>query len=305
MWVIEIDGLLDDPLLCVPCLAAKNSIFSMEVIQWQDCVTSLILPVEGWVNWRNRTRCVCVYLSGFKCPKIREMPLCFLDTKPFEIQIKNWMTRLPPVHHNFRLYKIKSMPFYSGICIICRNEVNVDCKSNLEKGSSGGNNSVPDTRPLPISDKGVSRIGGENNFSRETQSLPNADKEVLHIGGENNSARETQSLANADNEALQHVGKNLSGHLKRHQPKMPPILNESKKAREHMAVAVTSLTKKAKKEDNFSVDNVIRVLQAIPDLDDDLILDACDFLEDERRARMFLALAAPLRKKWLLRKLRS
>ena len=128
---------------------------------------------------------------------------------------------------------------------------------------------------------------------------------MLHIGGEENSARETQSLAIADNQALQHVGKNVPGHLKRHQPKMPPTLNESKKAREHIAVAVTSLTQKAKKEDNFSVDNVIRVLQAIPDLDDDLILDACDFLEDETRGRMFLALAAPLRKKWLLRKLRS
>ncbi|KAG4982484.1 L10-interacting MYB domain-containing protein [Glycine soja] len=235
------------------------------------------------------------------------------------------------VHHNFRLYKIKSMPFYSGMCIVCRNDVTAGCKSNLENESSGGNNSVPDTQlpnadkgasnlekesswgnnfvpdthPLPNADKGASDIGGENNFTRETQPLPNADKEVLHIGGEENSARETQSLAIADNQALQHVGKNVPGHLKRHQPKMPPTLNESKKAREHIAVAVTSLTQKAKKEDNFSVDNVIRVLQAIPDLDDDLILDACDFLEDETRGRMFLALAAPLRKKWLLRKLRS
>ncbi|RDX88564.1 L10-interacting MYB domain-containing protein, partial [Mucuna pruriens] len=175
------------------------------------------------------------------------------------------------VHHNFRLYKIKSMPCYSGMCIVCRNEVTNNCKSNVEKGSSGGNNSVPDTQPLPIADKGA----------------------------------ETQSLANADNEALQHVGKHVSGHLKRHQPKMPLGWNESKKAREHVAVAVTSLTMKAKKEDNFSVDNVITVLQAIPGLDDDLILDACDFLEDERRARVFLALAPPLRKKWLLRKLRS
>nr|KYP49466.1 hypothetical protein KK1_028813 [Cajanus cajan] len=153
------------------------------------------------------------------------------------------------VHYNFRLYKTKSMPFYSGLCIIY--------------------------------------------------------KEVLHIGGEKNSARDSQSLANAENEALQHVGKNASGHLKRHQPKMPPTWNESKKAREHVALAVPSLTMKPKKEDNFSVDNVITVLQAIPGLDDDLILDACDFLEDERRGRMFLALAAHLRKKWLLRKLRS
>ncbi|KAL9319328.1 hypothetical protein ACSQ67_015845 [Phaseolus vulgaris] len=195
------------------------------------------------------------------------------------------------VNHSFRLYKIRSMPFYSGMCIVCRNEeVTAGFKSNLPKGSSGGNNSVPDAQPLCNEDKGASHLG-------------DADKEALHIGGEKKSFRETQTLTNADNEALQHVGKNVSGHLKRHQPKMPATLNESKKARGHMAVAVTSLTKA--KDDNFSVDNVISVLQAIPDLDDDLILDACDFLEDERRARLFLALAAPLRKKWLLRKLRS
>jgi len=184
------------------------------------------------------------------------------------------------------------MPFYSGMCIICRNqEVSAGFKSNIQKGSSGGNNSVPITLPLCNADEEALHIGGENNF--------NADKEAIHIGGEKKSSRET----NADNETL-HVGKNVSAQLKRHhQPNMPATLNESKKARGHVAVAVTSLTKT--KNDDFSVDNVLSVLQAIPDLDDDLILDACDFLEDERRARLFLALAAPLRKKWLLRKLRS
>ncbi|KAJ1378563.1 Myb/SANT-like domain [Sesbania bispinosa] len=220
------------------------------------------------------------------------------------------------VHHNFRLYRTKSVPFYSGMSIICRNEDTMGCKSNLEKESSGGKNSVPDTHFLPNTDTRALHIGGgEDNFTRETQPLPNADKEALHIGGEKNSTRETQPLANADNEGVLHVEKNVSGHQKRHQPKMPPTLNEPKKARnrdegmaaalKHMAVAVTSLTKKTKREDNFSVDNVVKELQAIPDLDDDLILDACDFLEDERRGRMFLALDANLRKKWLLRKLRS
>ncbi|KAK7392719.1 hypothetical protein VNO78_21165 [Psophocarpus tetragonolobus] len=235
------------------------------------------------------------------------------------------------VHHNFRLYKIKSMPFYCGMCIVYRNEVTAVCKSNLEKGSSGGNNFVLDTQPLPNNEVtvgckpnlGKGSSGGIDSIT-DTQQLSNADKEALHIAGENNletqpppsadkalhisseknSSRETQSLANVDNKALQHIGENVSDHLKRHHPMTPPTLNESEKARDHMPIAVTSLTKKAKREDNFSVDNVIRVLQAIPDLDDDLILDACDFLEDERRGRIFLALAPHLRKKWLLRKLR-
>ena len=72
-----------------------------------------------------------------------------------------------------------------------------------------------------------------------------------------------------------------------------------------MAVVVTSLTKKTKIEDTFSIDKAIKVLQDIPGMDEDLILDACELLEDERRARMFLALDDNLRKKWLLRKLRS
>lgn len=71
-----------------------------------------------------------------------------------------------------------------------------------------------------------------------------------------------------------------------------------------MAAAVSSLTKKKKEENSVSIENVIGILQAIPDIDDDLLLDACDFLEDEKRARMFLALDSTLRKKWLIRKLR-
>ncbi|RHN79394.1 putative Myb/SANT-like domain-containing protein [Medicago truncatula] len=309
------------------------------------------------------------------------------------------------VNHKFRLYRIKSMPFYSGMCIVCRDEAPADCKSILERKSYGNKNSTPDpngslhigsennfigdTQPLPYASLHTGdgsnftkeplpdtafHVGGENSFIRDTitQPLPNA---TLDIGGENNFTRDTiteplqnatlhiggennftfiggennfiggaQPPANADNEGggknstrdegseriftrktqpqnadkeplLLSAGKNISRQKKRHQTKAPATLNEPKKARnynegmsvalKHMAVAVTSLTNKTKKEDNFSVGNVMKVLQAIPDLDDDLILDACDFLEDEKRARLFLALPANLRKKWLLRKLRS
>ncbi|CAL5207491.1 unnamed protein product [Lathyrus oleraceus] len=419
------------------------------------------------------------------------------------------------VNHKFRLYRIKSMPFYSGMCIVCRDEAPVDCKSNLEKKSyvalhtgdesyftkvtqplpdaafhvgsennltgitisqplpyatlhiDGENNLIRDTLPRPNatlnlgsgnnfirdtiiqpSHTAALHVGGENSFSRDniTQPLPDETLHIsgenyftrdttmqplhnatLHIGGESNftagaqsltnadseggernSTRKTQPLANADNEGgernstrktqpptnadneggernstritqpltnadneggernstrktqpltdtdnegdernstrktqpltnagernstrktqpptnvdkeplLTSVGKNVAGQKKRHQTKISPALNVPKKARnnynegmsvalKHMAVAVTSLTKKTKREDNFSVGNVMTVLQAIPDLDEDLILDACDFLEDEKRARMFLALDSNLRKKWLLRKLRS
>ncbi|KAF9604293.1 hypothetical protein IFM89_005619 [Coptis chinensis] len=58
-----------------------------------------------------------------------------------------------------------------------------------------------------------------------------------------------------------------------------------------METAFKSL--KDKKEENndiISVENVMSALQAVPDIDEDLLLDACDFLEDEKKAKISLAL---------------
>lgn len=75
-------------------------------------------------------------------------------------------------------------------------------------------------------------------------------------------------------------------------------------AMQEMVAAVTALTKKEK--NTLLIEDVIYILQAMPDMDgdDDLLLDACDFLEDDNKAKVFLALDPGLRKKWLLRKLR-
>lgn len=74
---------------------------------------------------------------------------------------------------------------------------------------------------------------------------------------------------------------------------------------QEMATAVSSLSTKKSDDNSVAIETVIEAVQALPDMDDDLVLDACDFLEDEKKAKTFLALDVKLRKKWLIRKLRS
>ncbi|KAJ9537526.1 hypothetical protein OSB04_030259 [Centaurea solstitialis] len=70
-----------------------------------------------------------------------------------------------------------------------------------------------------------------------------------------------------------------------------------------MANVVSKLVNGKAEKNYVSIERAVDALQAIPDLDDDLLLDGCDILEDEKKAKTFLALDASLRKKWLLRKL--
>ncbi|KAL2627879.1 hypothetical protein AAZV13_07G199000 [Glycine max] len=61
-------------------------------------------------------------------------------------------------------------------------------------------------------------------------------------------------------------------------------------------------------ENNKTVclEEVVEKVQNMPDFDDDLIIEACEYLcFDEKRALMFLKLDERLRKKWLLKRLRG
>ncbi|KAK7295758.1 hypothetical protein RJT34_18670 [Clitoria ternatea] len=54
------------------------------------------------------------------------------------------------------------------------------------------------------------------------------------------------------------------------------------------------------------LEEVVEKVQNMPDFDDDLIIEACEYLcFDEKRALMFLKLNERLRKKWLLKRLRG
>ncbi|KAK7293115.1 hypothetical protein RJT34_15976 [Clitoria ternatea] len=100
-------------------------------------------------------------------------------------------------------------------------------------------------------------------------------------------------------------------HVKKRPSTMPLDSRPSKKelrmkeAFSEMAGAVKALMNNKEKTNNTSFENAISELQAMPDIDEELVMDACDLLEDERKAKIFLALDISLRKKWLLRKLRQ
>ncbi|XP_038700570.1 L10-interacting MYB domain-containing protein [Tripterygium wilfordii] len=71
-----------------------------------------------------------------------------------------------------------------------------------------------------------------------------------------------------------------------------------------IAGVVKMLVDNRERKDHKAIENAINALQAVPDIEEELLLDGCDLLEDERKAKTFLALDITLRKKWLLRKLR-
>ncbi|XP_057468414.1 uncharacterized protein LOC130757641 [Actinidia eriantha] len=173
---------------------------------------------------------------------------------------------------NFRRYRNKTMPGYVDMCVICGSET-----ANVRSD---------------ISPSGLS-------FEKKT---PAKTSGVFAVP---EGCQETSEWGSI---------KKLTDQQKKRGPDVEVNFHPSNKAQKvdegiedamrEIAVAVTILTKKNNDGHCIDTKNVINALQAIPDMDEDLLLDACDFLEDESKARMFLALDQTLRKKWLTRKLR-
>ncbi|XP_015891980.3 L10-interacting MYB domain-containing protein [Ziziphus jujuba] len=181
-------------------------------------------------------------------------------------------------HTDARQFMTRPIPYYKDLCMICDSSFDErDCSSGQDLEHQNEEN--PRSR------------GGLNSIHSPAASVSSEDNvgdvlEAVHTCQKNKRQLENWS--------------NLTPS-KRSRDKDEGMAS----ALREMATAVSSLSDKKKNDENsISIENVIQAVQALKDMDEDLVLDACDFLEDEKKAKTFMALDVTLRKKWLLRKLR-
>ncbi|KAH1071193.1 hypothetical protein AAZX31_03G197000 [Glycine max] len=180
------------------------------------------------------------------------------------------------VHPDARQYMTRPLPYYKDLCAIF--DPNFDEKESLLQDKL--QNAVDFQTECPQTSK-----------TGQSPITPNSNEEQF------SSVNELANICQKQKRQLE-KGSNFTSPKK------------SRNDEQGMAVALCEMaavvsTVSAKKIDtSISIENVIEAVQALPDMDDELVLDACDFLEDERKAKTFLALDAKLRKKWLIRKLR-
>ncbi|KAF8401398.1 hypothetical protein HHK36_012336 [Tetracentron sinense] len=190
-------------------------------------------------------------------------------------------------HPNARQYRTRPMPYYGDLCVIYGNAaVN-------GKYSFSGHNVSPDDDVHGTKDGGVLRGLNSPAMSVVHKDLVDDVQQSSHLG-------EDMDISGQQNKR-QSMRQSTSQYSKRARRSADEGMVN---ALREMATAVTSLADKKENDNSVSIENVIGAVQAIPDIDEDLLLDACDLLEDERKARTFLALDFRLRKKWLMRKLR-
>ncbi|KAJ9543157.1 hypothetical protein OSB04_022864 [Centaurea solstitialis] len=162
------------------------------------------------------------------------------------------------------------------------------------------------TRPVPYY-KDLCNVCKEANTSEGRESLSDNHSDQKDEAG---SLKLTHSATVSDEQESSHKRELENKWSPEHLKKVKMDDEESMaSALREMAAAVSCLADKMKDEDDDDNSTnsvaVVEAIQRLPDMDEDLILDACDYLEDDdKKAKTFLALDVKLRKKWLIRKLR-
>ncbi|XP_076906229.1 uncharacterized protein LOC143562255 [Bidens hawaiensis] len=192
-------------------------------------------------------------------------------------------------HPDSRSYRVKTVPNYHKLCII------------FGQNSPEGRYKTHLASTVTVSNTGQCNNNGL--FSEEKQNSNwttniTASSDIIPIA-ENPRTQPKEPVATNSKKRVKKTPLCLERGGKV-QKKQSDNINE---AFTDMANVVSKLVN-GKTERLYSpIEKAVDALQAIPDIDDDLLLDGCDILEDEKKAKTFLALDASLRKKWLLRKL--
>ncbi|KHG01346.1 hypothetical protein F383_21691 [Gossypium arboreum] len=217
-------------------------------------------------------------LDGFTWDDDRQMVIA--DDSVWQDYIKG--------HKDARQFMTRPVPYYKDLCLICNSPYpdGSDCFSLQCTDPENRVQEVKLGQATKCSPSPVTSVSGEDEIG---DVLEPAHRDSNTNGSNLKCKRQPENRLN-------------SAHTKKSRGEDDDMAS----ALREMASVVSSLAEK--KDDgntnSIPIENVITAVQALPDMDEDLILDACDLLEDEIKAKTFMALDVKLRKKWLLRKLR-
>ncbi|XVF06136.1 hypothetical protein REPUB_Repub06bG0021600 [Reevesia pubescens] len=201
-----------------------------------------------------------------------------------------WATYLKE-HPDARSYRNRSLPSYNDMFLIYGN-------ASTNAWHLGAENYAGEEKDVSPSSSSPTRIHGTGSVGIKSE----IDIEALDIGF-NDIFGDLQSLA-AEFEIPDQRKRRKTDASSMSASRKAPRSNQEKLHPFHERPVMVKTSFDNEDQYYSSIESIVDALQAIPGMDDVLFLDASKLLEDEKNARMFVAMDVNQRRKWLLRKLR-